>query len=242
MRPTDPSPNLQAALEALAGSLRKFQSGNRSLLFDARDRLRAIMDEVHEARREHVKPLLAIVQSLLNTILRKTAPTEEESVLLLAGLVDCVRGQTGGDETPAPLPSKPMQLGKIAVSVQPNESWRHSGRKQTGPVRHHEEGGDKVTLHLDEVAESLLGKILLRCGYITTTDLNRALGLQQVCRRRLGEVHVTMGVLDEMKLQDALARQRAMTLEISRGLHGHPGGLELRLARDLDGGDRPRAG
>lgn len=65
---------------------------------------------------------------------------------------------------------------------------------------------------ISSVPEEHLGELLVSAGVMSATDLERATAIVRSERRRVGEVLVELGVLDERGLEDALESQGRVVL------------------------------
>lgn len=66
--------------------------------------------------------------------------------------------------------------------------------------------GGQIVHGISSVPEEHMGEVLVRDGLLSAADLERATAIVHSERKRLGQVLIELGVLDERGLQDALAR------------------------------------
>jgi len=237
----EPMPHsLREKLLAVRTALSEYQAGNRNALFDSRARLRELEDEVALRSGAGTAGVCAVVQKLVNLILRQGQVEEHQAVELAGELLAAVDAVTaaGGPVERGAAPAPPRVLhdrqelsrlgrgGAARASAPRGNLAAPSGPPAAPGAPTH------VQLNADLVDETRLGEILLQTGVIDEDGLTRALGLQQVCRRRLGDVLVTMGLIDELRLREALDLQRYATLRMAKGQVSPLGaGFELRVAR-----------
>ena len=66
--------------------------------------------------------------------------------------------------------------------------------------------GGEIVHGISSLPEEHMGQVLVRDGLLSAADLERATAIVHSERKRLGQVLIELGVLDERGLQDALAR------------------------------------
>ena len=72
----------------------------------------------------------------------------------------------------------------------------------------HHGAAEKIMAHLSRASvEQTLGQLLLDAGKLTPQDAERVLRLQQEEKLRFGEAAITLGLITQDDLRQALARQ-----------------------------------
>lgn len=211
---------IRERVENLTGAIDQFSAGSREQLFESRDMLRELTDEVGQSPWSHVAPICEAVKKLLGNTLRHGGLTELDAAELARDLLEHV-----GRLLDLPAPGISSSQPRIVHGPGAASQTTRSGAEFTPK-------GEPIKVSLGMVDESRLGEILVRRGRIDSSQLNQALALQQLCRKRLGEVLISMEAIDESMLELALEEQRRLTVQMANDLASGRGGLELKLGAE----------
>lgn len=220
-------------LRSLRTALLSHRLDGRGELFQSRDVLREVGDWVSESGFASLHPLFELALEVLGQVIRHDGLGREEALVTVETLleyVDSALKQVSGDRPQTLGMGEPTAAGPVG-DLGATAFRRKPPIEARTPTGYEGPGQREIRLDAEAVDETRLGVILLQMKLVRREDLTRALALQQVTRRRLGDILLAMGILDEFRLRDALGRQRHATLCMAKGLAaGSNCRLELQVA------------
>ena len=199
--------DIRGLLNPFIESLQSPEGTSEQLFFDGREALKLVFDRVQG--RPQAEAFWSI-QAMLGSLIRK-GHVDQETALgaighLLEALVDWTEANPGGSKAfslAPPLPGEApeakqyLRLANGPLPLVPEGSAPASPMPAPTPF---------VPTH-----ENCLGQLLVGSGKLSSTDLSRALNLQKINGRRLGEVLIAMEAVGIQTLEEALVRQKYLS-------------------------------
>ena len=249
---------VRVTLANLRSTLDVAQSQGGEALFESRNHLRLLERDLHNASVPHLMPLAKALEGILAPLLIQESLSLGETCGALKGLVDAIEGllDAPGGVAPNPLAasylnngmvtSNGLSLGRSHLRSAPQEELPSFLSQDEAPIpetpsqpirsRPRPLDSEKVARLVEgdapAVSESRLGQVLLRQGALSPAELDRALALQQICRKKLGEALVAMELVGIEGLNRALETQRQQTLSMIQDHAPATQSNHLRLAGD----------
>ncbi|MFT7677108.1 MAG: hypothetical protein ACI8QC_001085 [Planctomycetota bacterium] len=202
----------RVALSSLRSALEQSGTQGRDAFFEGREHLRDAKRVLDSEEGRHLLPLVETMRFFLDQLLRGDGLSAEAATEGLLLLTDSLSELTQRESIPKrnALALDYLVGTSAAAPAQKEAPALRAGPKRIPPSLSAAKVGQLLSGY-DRMSRSSIGQILLRQGAIDTAELDRALALQQMSSRKLGEVLVAMEVLGIETLNNALERQRMET-------------------------------
>ncbi|MFT5197502.1 MAG: hypothetical protein ACI87O_000141 [Planctomycetota bacterium] len=202
--------DISGLLSPFIASLKSPNDFTEQCLFDGRDSLKLVFDRISAPHLRSQAQAFWSVQAMVGALIRKGHVDQKTALSamgdLLESLVEWIESAPNGSKTsfslaPPPQGETPQasQYLKLAHGPLPSDA---------GSVT----GGVPVPSPAPEpfvpTNEHCLGQLLIQSGKLSMAELRRALTLQRINGRRLGEVLIAMEAVGIQTLEEALVRQR----------------------------------
>ncbi len=208
--------DIRGLLQPFIYSLKDPGSFTKQSLFGGRDALKQVFDSMGSPNRKSQARAFWSVQALVGGLIRKGHVDQNTALAaigeVLESLVDWV------EETPGEAPVIGMQNNPQATKY----------LKLSPPPSCGEGPSDAAEAPFFPSMENSLGQLLVRSGKLSNAQLSRALNLQSLNGRRLGEVLIAMEAVGIQSLEEALTRQKLLS-ECQSTLPAEGSNLRLRL-------------
>ena len=201
--------DIRGLLTPFIASLKSPSDFTEQSLFDGREALKLVFDRTNTSNKRPQAQAFWSIQAMIGALIRKghvDQPTALAAIGdLLESLVEWAESAPGGKtefSLAPPLPGEAPQAKhylKLAngplASVPAGETPEP---RAAGPAP-----SPFVPTH-----ENCLGQLLVSSGKLSNESLSRALNLQKINGRRLGEVLIAMEAVGIQTLEEALVRQK----------------------------------
>ncbi len=208
--------DIRALLQPFVHSLKDPGAFNKQSLFGGRDALKQVFDCMGAPERKSQARAFWSIQALVGGLIRKGHVDQNTALAsigeLLESLVDWVEA-TPGEALALSMDKNPQATKYLELGSPP-------------PCG--EEPSDQAQQPFLPGRENSLGQLLVRSGKLSNAQLTRALNLQSLNGRRLGEVLIAMEAVGIQSLEEALTRQKLLS-ECQSTLPAEGSNLRLRL-------------
>jgi hypothetical protein len=202
--------DISGLLSPFIASLKSPNDFTEQSLFDGRDALKLVFDRISAPNLRSQAQAFWSVQAMVGALIRKGHVDQTTALSamgdLLESLVEWIESAPKGSKTSFSL--APPSQGETPQAA-------HYLKLANGPLPSDAgsaTGADPVPSPAPEpfvpTHDNCLGQLLVQSGKLSTTQLNRALTLQRINGRRLGEVLIAMEAVGIQTLEEALVRQR----------------------------------
>ncbi|MCP5021641.1 MAG: hypothetical protein GY930_07670 [bacterium] len=208
--------DIRELLQPFIYSLKDPGAFTKQSLFGGREALKQVFDCMGSPNRKSQARAFWSIQALMGGLIRKGHVDQNTALAaigeLLESLVDWVEA-TPGEEFALSTKDTPQAMKYLKLTPPPPCG--------DGPLANAE-----TPLHA--TIENSLGQLLIRSGKLSTAQLSRALDLQSLNGRRLGEVLIAMEAVGIQTLEEALTRQKLLS-ECQPTLPADGSRLRLRM-------------
>ncbi|MDF1837949.1 MAG: hypothetical protein P1V35_08775 [Planctomycetota bacterium] len=202
--------DIRGLLNPFITSLKSTDDFTEQHLFDGREALKLVFDRINTNDKRSQAQAFWSIQAMIGALIRKGSVDQKTALTaigdLLESLVDWAEAVPGGGSAAfslaPPLPGEAPQAKqylKLANGpLGPVPGSNGAEALQPGPAP-----STFVPTH-----ENCLGQLLVQSGKLSNESLSRALTLQKINGRRLGEVLIAMEAVGIQTLEEALVRQK----------------------------------
>ncbi len=199
--------DIRGLLQPFIDSLKNPGEFSEQILFDGRDALKQVFDRTNSRGSQPQPQAQAFwsIQAMVGGLIRKGHVDQETALRamhgLLESLVEWAESTPGGTQVPG-----------LALTQDGTPQAAHYLKLADLPFQ---EAPEPVEIPdaapFVPASENSLGQLLVRSGKLSNAQLSRALSLQNLNGRRLGEVLIAMEAVGIQTLEEALIRQKSLS-------------------------------
>ncbi|MCA9001069.1 MAG: hypothetical protein KDB61_04035 [Planctomycetes bacterium] len=198
--------SIQSLLAPFIATLKEHDDATEQALFEGREALKKVYDKVQSPNLRPQAQAFGAIQAMIGTLIRKGQVDQRTALTAIGEILESLATWT--DRTPTvERPTFNMAPIEDGQASEAKGYLKLAGERLAHPSQQEvpKESGPSpfVPTH-----EGCLGQILVQSGKITNEVLSRALTLQRINGRRLGEVLIAMEAVGIQTLEEALVRQR----------------------------------
>ncbi len=201
--------DIRGLLQPFIDSLKNADEFSEQMLFDGRDALKHVFDRTNSRGSLHQPQPQAqafwSIQAMVGGLIRK-GHVDQATALgaihsLLESLVEWAESTPGGTQVPG------LALGQDKTP----QAARYLKLADLPSLDSLEPAEAPDEAPFVPAKDNCLGQLLVRSGKLSNAQLSRALSLQNLNGRRLGEVLIAMEAVGIQTLEEALTRQKSMS-------------------------------
>ncbi len=199
--------DIRGLLTPFIAALKSPDDFTEQSLFDGREALKLVFDRTNTTAKRSQAQAFWSIQAMVGSLIRKGSVDQQIALSaigdLLESLVEWAETAPGGKTAftlapplggEVPEAKRYLKLANGPLEAAPESSQQSLAGPAPSPF---------VPTH-----ENCLGQLLVHSGKLSNESLSRALTLQKINGRRLGEVLIAMEAVGIQTLEEALVRQK----------------------------------